>query len=362
MKNSISSMLIMMMMTFLLTGACSSSKTKSDKEVQKAFDLRMKGQVDEAKALLESILAKDSTIAMAHYEIARLKQYMIVGGGDANLDEVTSAATKAATCEPKNVIYSYYLAMTKFMNAFMAMQMQKEDVKSLVHETCLQFEKVLALKPDYHEAMLYLVEMYGILPPEMGGDSLKATVYAEKLGQQDSYFGAMAKASLADENTDFVKFWEDLLAKNQNNTALMTEVGKAYLYKDDLVNAEKYFNIVMKADPSKNILILDLARYHMYQVMQNKDLAATELPIAKTYVEKYLNSTPEPNVPMKAYSIGKISIFERFMGNKEEADKREAEARLLDPYFSKATGLPNLSLFDPPDKVCHHYFSFFKPF
>lgn len=363
MKKSFSSMLILMMiMIFQLTGACSFGGTKTDKEVRKAFDLRMKGQVDEAKALLESLLAKDSTIAMAHYELGRLKQYMFIGGGNANLDEVTIAANKAVAFEPKNVIYAYYLAMTKFMNAFMAMQMQKEDVKSLVQETCVQFEKVLALKPDYHEAMLYLVEMYGMLPPEMGGDSLKAAKYAEQLGQLDSYYGAMAKAALADENTDFVKFWEDILAKDRKNPSLLTEMGKAYLYKDDLASAEKYFDMAMKADPLKNILILDLARYHMYTVMQNQDKAATELPIAKAYVEKYLNSTPEPNVPMKAYSIGKISLFERFMGNKEEADKREAETKSLDPYFSKATGLPNLSLFDPPDKECHHYFSFFKPF
>ena len=118
-------------------------------------------------------------------------------GGNASLDEITSSASKAVACEPKNVVYSYYLAMAKFMNAFMAMQMQKEDVKSLVQETCAQFEKVLALKPDYHEAMLYLVEIYGMLPPDMGGDSLKAAVYAEKLGAMDSYYGAMAKAALA---------------------------------------------------------------------------------------------------------------------------------------------------------------------
>ncbi len=197
MKNLISSMLILMMiMAFQLTGACSSGGTKTDKEVQKAFDLRMKGQVDEAKTLLESILAKDSTIAMAHYELGRLKQYMFVGGGKASLDEVTDAANKAAACEPKNVVYSYFLAMAKFMNAFMAMQMQKEDVKSLVQEACVQFEKVLALKPDYHEAMLYLVEMYGMLPPDMGGDSLKAAFYAEKLVEADSYLEQWLKLPL----------------------------------------------------------------------------------------------------------------------------------------------------------------------
>ena len=100
----------------------------------------------------------------------------------------------------------------------------------------------------------------------------------------------------------------------------------------------------------------------MYTVMQNQDKASTELPVAKTYTEKYLNSKPEPIIPMKAYAIGKISIFERFLGNQEEAEKREAEAKSLDPYFSKASGLPSLFLFDPPDKVCHHYFSFFRPF
>jgi tetratricopeptide (TPR) repeat protein len=347
---------------FQLTGACSSGGNKTNKEVQKAFDLRMKGQVDEAKILLESILKQDSTNAMAHYEMARIKQYMIVWSANTTLDDILKEANKAITLDPKNVVYSYYLAMTKFLNAFMAMQMQKEDVKSLVQETCVQFEKVLALKPDYYEAMLYLVELYGMLPPDMGGDSLKATVYAEKLAKADSYFGAMTKAALAPEDTDFVKFWEELLEKDPKNPQLMTEVGKAYLYKDDLVNAEKYFNEAMKADPSKNILILDLARYHMYIVMQDQSKAGTELPIAKAYAEKYLNSKPEPIVPFKAYTIGMISVFERFMGNKEEADKKEAEANSLDPYFSRATGIPTLFLFDRPNVISHHYFSFFKPF
>ena len=72
-------LILMMIMAFQLTGACSSGGTKTDKEVQKAFDLRMKGQVDEAKTLLESILAKDSTIAMAHYELGQIKITHVCG-------------------------------------------------------------------------------------------------------------------------------------------------------------------------------------------------------------------------------------------------------------------------------------------
>jgi len=363
MKNLISSMLILIMIViFQLAGACSSGGTKTDKEVQKAFDLRMKGQVDEAKALLESILAKDSTIAMAHYEMARLKNYMLVGGGNVKIDDILFSANKALTCDPKNVVYSYYLANAKFLNAFMAMQMQKNDVREYIKETCTQFEEVLAQKPDYYGAMLYLVEIYGMLPAEMGGDSLKAAAYAEKLIKMNIYFGAKAKAALAPENTDFIKFWKDLLEKDQNNQELMAEVGKAYLYKDDLTNAEKYFNEAMKADPSKNILILDLARYHIYTVMQNRDSAAAELPIAKTYIDKYLKSTPEPIIPMKSYATGLLALCEKFLGNQTESDKRVEEAKAIDPYFSRASGVPNMLLFAPPGMICHYYLSFFRPF
>ena len=80
-----------------------------------------------------------------------------------------------------------------------------------------------------------------------------------------------------------------------------------------LSKAEKYFDEAIKANPSNNILILDLARYHMMKVMQNQDLAKTELPVAKTYLEKYLKTLPEPIVPMKAWTLGAMSMVERFL-------------------------------------------------
>ena len=333
-----------------------------DKEVQKAFELRMNGKVDDAKSLLEGILVKDSTNAMAHYEIARLKLYMLIGGGNASMDEMVTSANKAVTFDPKNVTYAYFKAMATFMNAFMSMQTGQGDVKSKVAETCIQLEKVLALKPDYSEALLYLIEIYGLLPKDMGGDSVKAVAYAGKLAGIDKFYGAKAKAVLAPEGTDQVKFWKDLLLKNPQSPEYLKEAGKACLLKDDVTNAEKYFDEAIKANPSNNTLILDLARYHMMQVMQNQDQAKTELPVAKTYLEKYLKTSPEPIVPLKAYTLGAISICERFLGNQAESDKLLEHATALDKYFSRATGLPMLLLFDPPSEISHHYFSFFSPF
>jgi tetratricopeptide (TPR) repeat protein len=342
--------------------SCSYAGKNPDKEVIKAYELRMSGKVDEAKAVLEAILAKDSTNAMAHYEMARLKHYMLTGGGEVKIDDIYTSANKAVIYEPDNVTYSYYKALASFLNAFMAMQTGQGDVKSIIAQTCADFEKVLKLKPDYYEASLYLVEIYGMLPQDMGGDSAKAAAYADKLGKMDSYFGAKAKAAFAPENADMVKFWKDLLISDAKNPELLMEVGRAYLYADDPINAENYFNEAIKADPSKNILILDLARFHMYKVMENKDLVGTELPIAKTYLEKYLNSSPEPVVPLKAYAMGALMRCEMFLGNQAEAEKLMEEAKSLDPYFSRASGVPTLLLFDPPDQISHHFFSFFRPF
>jgi len=97
-------------------------------------------------------------------------------------------------------------------------------------------------------------------------------------------------------------------------------------------------------------------------VMQNRDVAATELPIAKTYLEKYLKSLPEPNIPLKTYTMGLLARVEMFQGNQAVAEKLMADAKLLDPYFSRASGVPTLLLFDKPDQITHHYFSFFSPF
>ena len=355
-------LIILQIMIIGIMTSCTFAGNNPDKEVLKAYNLRMSGKVDEAKALLETILAKDSTNAIAHYEMARLKHYMFTGGGGVKIDDIITSINKAVTYDPKNVTYAYYKAITSFLNAFMAMQTGQGDVKKGVAETCADFEKVLSLKPDYYEASLYLVEIYGMLPKDMGGDSAKAAACADKLGKMNSYFGAKAKAALAPENSDMVKFWSDLLSSDGKNPELLMETGRAYLYADDLTNAESCFDKAIKSDPSENILILDLARYHMYKVMQNKDLAASELPAAKAYIEKYLQSSPAPVVPLKAYAMGLLMRCEMSLGDQAGAEKLMEEAKTLDPYFSRASGVPNLLLFDPPDQISHHFFSFFRPY
>jgi hypothetical protein len=51
-----------------------------------------------------------------------------------------------------------------------------------------------------------------------------------------------------------------------------------------------------------------------------------------------------------------------FTGNRDEGEKLMAEAKAIDPYFSRAFGLPSISMFEPPTQTDHHFSSFFSPF
>jgi hypothetical protein len=108
--------------------------------------------------------------------------------------------------------------------------------------------------------------------------------------------------------------------------------------------------------------MLDLARYHQMKVMRNRELAAEELPKSKVYIEQYLKSIPAPVSPLKAYAMGMLAKAEMFQGNQEEGQKIIQKAKEIDPYFSRAFGIPSLALFEPPTAIDQHFVSFFSPF
>ncbi|MEN8118529.1 MAG: hypothetical protein ABFS16_16215 [Bacteroidota bacterium] len=348
-------MIAILLMNFT---AVFSSCNKNEKEVLDAYKLRTQGKVDEAKAMLLSILEEDSTIAMAHFELARTLNYMNMMGSD----EATNALKQAKKLEPDNVIYAYGYARNCFLEAYKAMQMGGGDVNKWITKTCDEFKNVLDLESGYPEALMYLVEIYGMLPENMGGDKAKAEEYTRQLESTDKFFGAKARLVMMPEGTDMVEYWNKYIAENGEDCKSLKELGVASLFADDIDGAKKSFEKAMAINKSQNIRILDLARFHMMKVMQNQDAAGEELPKAKEYVEQYLNSKPEPIPPLHAYALGMMVKIKMFSGNQEEGEKLMEEAKSLDPYFSRAFGIPSLATFEPPNKPNHHFTSFFSPY
>ena len=94
--------------------------------------------------------------------------------------------------------------------------------------------------------------------------------------------------------------------------------------------------------------------------MRNQENKATLLPVGETYLTKYLET--EPVRPLMAYALG-ISARVKFMqDDKEGAGKLREKADALDPFYSKASGVPSMSLFSKPfeSKLYHNYWM--RPF
>jgi tetratricopeptide (TPR) repeat protein len=344
-----------MLLLNLITGLSSFAKT--DKSVYEAYQLRVNGKTDQAKELLLNIITKDSTNAAAQFELARTLDYINIMGSE----EARKALNTALKYDPDNIVYNYYHARTCFLKAFIAMQLNGGDVKNLIDDVCNEYLKVLKLKPDYPEALMYLVEIYGMLPENMGGNKNEAEKYAQKLEKTDKFYGAKARLVLMPEGTDMLAYWNKFIAENNKNPRAWRELGNANIFNDNIEVARENFSKAMELDKSQNIRLLDLSRYYMMKVMQNKD-ATAELPKAKVYIEQYMTSIPEPIPPLKAYSLGMMAQIEMILGNKDVADKIVAQANTVDPYFTRAFGIPWLGMFEDPDTADHHFQSFFSPF
>jgi tetratricopeptide (TPR) repeat protein len=234
----------------------------------------------------------------------------------------------------------------------------KENVAKL----CGAFESALKLKPDYRQAMLYLVEIYGALPEDKGGDKSKAEQYAKKLEGIDKVFGAKARSILLPGEANRVDYWQNVLKDNEGNADVLEELGKAYLGIDDVNDAVLCFEKAVKINPEKTLLFMDLSIYHTWSAMgagNDSELHQRAITSGDAAVKRYLDS--KPILPMRAYALGVQYKYKHHSGHKEQADELLKRAEALDPYFSKATGAPNPDLFIPPDEISHNHRYLFRP-
>ena len=337
-----------------------------DKSVLKAYDLRMNGKADSAKVLLEQAIAEDSTNAAAWYELARTKHHIGLGNPRiliAGLDDLQQTIERAVKNDPDNVIYSFLKGLICYTRVYASfMGKEQQGVKEKVEETISTYESVLSLKPDYYEAKLFLVELFKMLPSDVGGDSVKAEKYARELEKEDVVFGAKAREIVMPEEANYIEFWQKIEQKQMDNADVPEALGRVYLNNENVEEATKCFEKAISLNAKKNILYVDLGRYYMMQAMQNPAKLDSLAPLIEKAFETYLNSQPEPINPLKAFVIGTLAKIKFYMGDKENGNKLNKEARTLDPNYSKAFGTPGQILYDPPDEISRFHAYFSRPF
>ena len=336
---------------------------ESDKKAQQAYELRIQGKIDEAKTLLEETISKNPTDAAAHYELARIQLHRALGKAEMEkIADVQDLVDKAVEFNPKNVIYTSFAGHVGYLQAYISL-MTGGQAKEKLAMAIGAFESALKLKPDYHQAMLYLVELYGQFPEDAGGDKSKAEEYAKQLETLDEVFGAKARSILLPEEVDRVDYWQKVLKKHEGNADVIEELGKAYLWADKVDDAVSYFEKAIEIDPKKASLFLDLSIYHTFCGMRagdDKELLQTCLISGDAAVARYIES--KPIQPMLAYALGVRSKYKSFLGDKEQEQALFKEAETLDPYFSKATGAPHPDLFIPPGEIWQNHRYLMRPF
>jgi tetratricopeptide (TPR) repeat protein len=336
----------------------------AEESVQAAYELRMKGETRYARAMLQKLLDRDQADGMAHYEIARLKMAQMLGGSNVQIGSVINSSRQAVKADPGNVAFAYTEASARFAKAYMSIMQEAESARKHVDEAVACFERVLELKPDYHEARMQLVEFFYALPEDMGGNKEKASAHARELEKMDWFFAAQAREIMRPEETSRIDYWQQLLQEKAGDMRIKKQLGLAYLEEGNLEQARPLFDEVMKSDPSCNTLVLDIARYHMYQVMRERSKAEAELPKAESAFRDYLSLEPEPIAPLKAWTLSNLGRIKFFSGQEEEGKKLMAEARALDPFFSKASDVPGMEIYIPPGEIYRpgEYSSFLRPF
>lgn len=350
----------------LSTALCSFTSLRAlqeDDAVQKAFGLRMNGKADEARALLEQDLASNPRNAAALFELARTNLHIGLGSPrdliETFPERVVKPIEKAVSLDPKNADYAMFAADMAFTHAYMSMKGQGGDIKKRVEKMCDAYKSVVKIDPNRLRPMLCLVEIYAVLPEQMGGDRSKAEALAEEVEKKDAVYGAKARSLLLPENADRIEYWSKVLEKNERNADVLEELGKACLSGGEIDRGVKYLEEAIQADPQKDFLLLDLGRFHIYAVMRDASNKKTVLPAAERAINKFIER--EPIKPLKAYSFGLLAMIKRGSEEKEAIEEMREKANKIDPFHSKATGLPSLDLFVPPGEPSRGHRYLFRP-
>jgi tetratricopeptide (TPR) repeat protein len=365
MKNKIKTWLgcMMAMMFFGFSGYGLDAKfSDPGTAVLEAYEMRINGNAEKAEAMLSELIKNDSTDALACFELARTKQHLFLGGKEIPWADVVRLSKRAAVNDPGNEVYAFYYAYTSYFNALVSMMQQSPDVPEKITHACDAFRSVLELDPDCHEARLYLTDIYGMLPEEMGGNKEKAMDCVNEMNDRNMLFGAMASARLLPDTANQVIYWQKVGKEAGMNATVLEELGRAYLMKSDTENGTKYFVEAILADKSRRYLYMRLARYHLMGSQQDPGNKDMHLEKAMQMVNNYLISVPALIPPQVAYANGFMSLIRMLAGDDKGRNEYQELAASLDPFYSRATGMPSEMLYCRPGEVKIQYESFFNPF
>jgi tetratricopeptide (TPR) repeat protein len=335
---------------------------KTDNVVQQAYDLRISGHADSAIAILNVALESNPENAAAWYELARAKHHALMAGQKYEISEIIANASEASVLEPGNVIYAYYEGIVKFLDVYMNMMRGNEDVKEKMLASNEAFEKALKVDACYAPALITLIEINAMLPPEMGGDYQKAENFVAQLDECSPVNGLKGQVFLLPEDASLVKFWEDAYKANPDEATVAEELGRAWLLEGDVANGKLFIEEAVSLDPDKSSALIDLGRATGMSIMRDPENKQSLAINAIAAFQQYLDMNPDAPGSIKAYTYNMMAKVSKMSGDESKAEEYRAKSAKLDPFRSRASGSPPEYLFVAPDVIPENITYFSRPF
>ena len=348
---------------FLTILGCS-RQSGVDEFVEEAWSLRVNGQLDSAEIRLQEILASDSSNALAWFELGRTFQHRGLNKPRFLIDSIgkmIEAVDRAYQLDPSRDYYLYYKGKLETLDTYHSIKLGKGDGKEKLQKMLATYSDLLKKNTKYQKAKISIVEFLAYAGEENGGDLKLADSIITDMQAFNSSAWALARELTMPGESDFKGYWKKIVEENPDNADLLEAQGWVYLFDMDVENARTTFKKAMDMDPSKNYLYLHIARYYMFRINQERHNVDIIAPQVEAELNNFLESTPEPNNPMKAWTYGYLGRMRYAVQDQEGGNRYMDMAKESDPYHAHSYKLPDPAIFIAPDKELINHEYYFRP-
>ena len=289
--------LLLLALIFLLTAQTS--------PIHQAATLVDDGRFAEAKKILAPLASSpDPDVAYLFGRIA---------AGESDAEKAQGFFEKAIAKKPNDARYHYWLGRAYGEQAEKASIFRQA---SLAGKTCDEFERAVALDPNFIDARMALIEYYTQAPSIMGGSEEKALAQAAEVRKRDPLRGHEAYAGIysRQKKTDLArKEYVDAVREQPSSPRAHYLLGIVLMGIDkNYPAALQEYDAALKLDPNYMPAV--------FQVGHVAALSNTNLTRGEESLRRYLASRPGEDDP---------PIFRAYywLGYIDEREGKRAEAK-----------------------------------
>lgn len=263
---------------------------------------------------------------------ANAKELAEAGKAALRADKFEKAAElleQAVKLEPNNAEHHYYLGA-----AYGEMAQQANVLKqaSLAKKIKSEFERAVALDPNYIEARFALIDYYTMAPGFMGGDFDKALQQAGEIKKRNNVEGhrAYARVYTRQKKTDLArKEFVDAVRENPNSARAHYLLGTYLLNDKNWSGSLQELEAALRLDPGYMPVYL--------RIGQHAALSGQNYPRGEEALRKYLTHTPGEQEPGHATTWYFIGLLQEKQGQKAQAKASYTNAKKLAPQSKDIT-------------------------